>query len=465
MALKQMLAIEALKQANCEVIAKSLCEISNGWLALVTISGEKKLATVVRGENPLKRRQVEESFTKDGITVDIMALNSINAAEIRHALKWAAPITCGNKGTSVGFCDYLNAGDAFITDVFAKKQIRPILIDINPAVSSALGIDLVSAMDAVTWSVLEAGYKDGFGANAAELQVKAKNFSGFIFDEDIYKALACGYKTIGLDCSDKIDLGIEKLSDEQVEKRFEQFNDVFRAAVDASYLKVEFKVGNNKVSFEPTELHRIVLEYGEAIMHIQNVYNTFLKNAPWDIDFEIAISKPGKVLTPQEHCLIANEIQRNSIKVAAICLDAANDGQALGDNLQIHCDIAETYGYRLSVKNADMALENPAAAMKATKGKVHFKANNILWMSTVKFIASKNAALYEKMAQAIATEAISVENICGSETAKAFATKYAQILSADSEIAGEIKDFIRDNKADYETFVKQNITDCFIKRL
>ena len=247
-------------------------------------------------------------------------------------------------------------------------------------------------------------------------------------------------------------------------KKFEQFNDVFRAAVDASYLKVEFKVGENKVSFQPAELHRIVLEYGEAIMHIQNVYNTFLKSAPWDIDFEVAISKPGKVLTPQEHCLIANELQRNSIKVTSMCLDAANDAQALKDNLEIHCDISNTYGYRLSIKNADIALENPGAALKALKG-VHFKLNNIMWMSTVKFIAANNADLYAKICAAVGTEAVAADKICGSESAVALAQGYAKALAVGSELAAEVKDYVVANKEQFSAFMKQNLSDCFLKRL
>lgn len=463
MALKQALAIEALKQAGCEIIAASLCEISNGWLALVNTEAGKKLATAVKGENPLRRRLVEKTENYKGIDVDIMALVPINAAEVRHIVKWTAPIACGVKGTSVGFTDYLNLGNAFLTELFAKKQMRPVLIDISPENLKAAGLNLMTAMDTVTWKILECGYKGGYGAAAAEMQVQTENFHGFDFNADIYKALGTGYKTIGLECSDKIDLNIEKLTDEQVEKRFEQFNDVFRAAVDASYLKVEFKVGNSKVSFQPAELHRIVLEYGEAIMHIQNVYNTFLKSAPWEIDFEISISKPGKTLTPQEHCLIANELQRNSIKVAALCLDAATDAEALQKDLQVHCDIAETYGYRLSIKNADIAMPEPAAAMKALKGKLHFKANNILWMSAVKMLAANNKELYAKLAAAVNAEAVDAEAICGSETAKALCKNYAQVLE-NSALLEEIKAYIIANMSTYEDSVKQNVANCFLKR-
>lgn len=464
MAVKQTIAVEALNQIGGQILGKSLCEITNGWLALVENAEGKFLATAVKGEHPLRRRQAIKTEEYKGVTVDVMPLNPINAAEVRHTLKWTAPVACGVKGTSIGFSDYLNINDAFVAEAFANKQMRPVLVDLTPEVCANVGVDIVTALDTVTWGVLEAGYKGGYSANAAELKIKAKDFAGFNFDEDIYKALIYGYSAIGLDCSDKIDLGIEKLTDEQVEKKFEQFNDVFRAAVDASYLKVEFKVGENKVSFQPAELHRIVLEYGEAIMHIQNVYNTFLKSAPWDIDFEVAISKPGKVLTPQEHCLIANELQRNSIKVTSMCLDAANDAQALKDNLEIHCDIANTYGYRLSIKNADIALENPGAALKALKG-VHFKLNNIMWMSTVKFIAANNADLHAKVCAAVGTEAVAADKISGSDSAVALAQGYAKVLAAGSDLAAQVKDYVVANKEQFTVFMKQNLSDCFMKKL
>ena len=73
----------------------------------------------------------------------------------------------------------------------------------------------------------------------------------------------------------------------------------------------------------------------QAQQDIQFIYNSYLKNTPWDIDFELDLSKPGKVLTPQEHYLIGNELQRNGIKLSSICLDPLKDAEAVNDNLQL----------------------------------------------------------------------------------------------------------------------------------
>ena len=77
-------------------------------------------------------------------------------------------------------------------------------------------------------------------------------------EEDIVKALLYGYSMIGLDCSDKINLQIEKMSDAEVEKRYNDFPQEFRDAMQGSYLEANFQVGSEVIHFEPEQLRRIV---------------------------------------------------------------------------------------------------------------------------------------------------------------------------------------------------------------
>lgn len=449
MAIKQTVAVNALQEAACELIKTSLCAVDGGWLALVNTKAGRRLAIIVDGETSLstmlKETEIKETT---GVKIILAALNANNAAVVRRFVKWAAPSACGTRGTSVGFSDWLGCADAFVTDLFAKRQMKPVLVDYTPEDSAALQRNFLEAVDTATWGVLAAGYKEGYGANAAGLKS----------EEEIVKALLYGYSMIGFDCSDKINLEIEKLSDEEVDKRFYQFNEAFCAAVNASYLNVEFKVGNNKLKFEENQLHRIVLEYGEAIMHIQFIYNSYLKNTPWDIDFELTLSKPGKLLTPQEHYLLANELERNGIKLAAICLDPLNEKESLADNLQLHCDIASAFEYRLSFRNADIALTDPAAALKYAKGKVHFKLNNILWMSAVKLIAAKDSELYAKLAAAVGAEPVAADCICSTNACQAFALGYRQALNPkEGNLAEDIKAFLHANEQEYAQAVRDNV--------
>lgn len=105
------------------------------------------------------------------------------------------------------------------------------------------------------------------------------------------------------------------------------------------------------------------MEYGEAIMHAQFIYNFILKIL-LEIDFELLISKEGKLLSPQEHYLIANELQRNGIKFAALGLNTLDEAQLLQEMLQTHAAIADTFGYRLSFLHADLTLKDLGAVAK-----------------------------------------------------------------------------------------------------
>lgn len=457
MALKQANACAAVEKHVGQVINKSLCEIPGGWLCLAQTEAGKRLVCVTAGESPVNKMwAVEKSVEEGSAHLDIMQLNPNNAAVVRRFVKWAAPSACGTKGASVGFSDWVGAADAYVADLFAKRQLKPVLVDYSADDSALLQRNFLEAVDTATWGVLETGYKEGYGANAAGLKT----------EEEIVKALLYGYSMIGFDCSDKINLEIEKLTDEKVESRYNQFNDQFRSALEASYLNVEFKVGNSTVSYTAQELRRIVLEYGEAIMHVQFIYNSYLKNTPWDIDFELSLSKPGKVLTPQEHYLIANELQRNGIKLAAVCLDGLKEPEVLQDNLQLHCEIADTFGYRLSFCNADLTIKEPATAMKYLKGKVHFKLNNILWLAALQLIAAENSDLFAKICQAAGLKPVEAAQLtCTSEAGKEYALCYGKVLSPqEGNLAGEIKDFLMAESQKYATIVTNN-TEVFLKAL
>ena len=91
----------------------------------------------------------------------------------------------------------------------------------------------MEAVDTATWGVLELGYKEGYGANAAGLKT----------EEEIVKALLYGYSMIGFDCSDKIDSKIEAMTAEEVAAKYNQLPEEFRDALKGSYLEADFKAG------------------------------------------------------------------------------------------------------------------------------------------------------------------------------------------------------------------------------
>lgn len=444
MAVKQVNAVKAMEEfCGGKINAASLCEAQGAWLAM-TADGAALLCAY-KGSCPEAAMFVKAaSGTVDGITVDSMELNPNNAAVVRRFVKWAAPQAQGGKGISVAFTDWLGAAGAYAAPQFKLRQARPVLVDYAAENADILKRNFLEAVDAATWGALELGYKEGYGANAAGLKT----------EEEIVKALLYGYSMIGFDCSEKIDLTVEAKSDAEVAEQYGKLPQEFRDALKASYLDADFKVGEGVVHFTESMLQRIILEFGEAIMHIQYIYNTYLNNTPWQIDFELKLAKPGRLLTQQELYLISNELQRNGIKLASLELDGAAAAQDEG-GLAAYGEIAATFGYRLSIADADLYCKDLGTLAKNLKGQACFKMTNLLWLAALQTLKGANCPLLAEMAQAQQLpEFAGAEILPGSANAVSWAKAYKGLLKPEAGFAAKIKEGLKASAAAYRAQVE-----------
>lgn len=363
MGLKQSVVTTVMETEFGKIL--NCCTIEGGYLFLVQAGNEIKIVAATHGDCSWSEYwQAESSKDKDGMTLTVLKMNANNAALVRRYIKWAAPSVCGTRGISIGITDVNEKVAVEAVNIFKKRQIKPVLGDCTTAELKTVNRNLLNVVDDVTWGVLQTDYREGYGVNAA----------GLTSEEEVVKALLYGYSMIGFDATEKIVQENVKLDDAALAKKFEEFPIEFQAAVNASYLNVEFQVGKHKITFTPEEVHRIVLEYGEVIMHIQFIYNTYLKSTPWPIDFELTLKRLGRALTPQEHYLIANELERNAVHLACFMFDAMDN--ISDEDLQLHAEIANTFEYRLSIANAEKGKNDYKSFLKVAKNKAHFKVNS-----------------------------------------------------------------------------------------
>lgn len=99
MALKQMDALAALREAAGEVIETSLCDVQGSWLALVNTEEGKRLAFAAKGEAALSAlwKDVEKEADVKDVHVSVMALNANNAALVRRYVKWTARLPAAQR--------------------------------------------------------------------------------------------------------------------------------------------------------------------------------------------------------------------------------------------------------------------------------------------------------------------------------------------------------------------------------
>ena len=173
---------------------------------------------------------------------------------------------------------------------------------------------------------------------------------------------------------------------------------------------------------------------------------------------------PGRLLlTPAAHYLIINELERNGVKPTSICIDARLDPAAVTTDLSKHAAIASTFGYRLSISNADLYLPDMGKTAKIAGGKVHFKLNNILWLAVLVTLVEKEPAL---LAQAAAQAGLPVPAAAdlepGAYLAQPYAAAYAAILGTHkNQKPVAIREAVLKNLAVYE----QNVTTLVSKYL
>lgn len=443
MAIKQTVAVKAMEKASGgEILLPSLSEITGGWLALAATGTGKKLVCVANSDCPFTSLwKAVLTNEENGMHVSVMDLNPNNAAVTRRCVKWTAPTACGTKGLSIGFSDWLGTAGTVVAPLFAKKQIKPVLVEYTADDCTLLKRNFLEAIDAATWAVFETGYKEGYGACA----------SGLKTEEDIVKVLLYGYSMLSVDCSEKINLSIEGMTDLAVEQRYNEFPQEFREAIEASYLAAPIAVGAETLQYTPEILRRAVLEYGEVIMHAQSIYNSYLKNTPWDIDFELYLQTNGKLLTPQEHYLVGNELTRNKIKLTAIALNGAGEQAAFSADLALHAAIAEACDYRLSFPHAELFVDGLGKLAKTLKGRVYFKLESVLWLGALQCIAETSPELlaamaaYEELAAAEASELIPLTPV-----GKAYAAAYVKLLNPEAgDFAAKIRTVLSENEVVY----------------
>ena len=425
MAIKRDMAEKLMKEKG-NLVSSSFSVIPDGFLGLVDNSSGRHLA-VVCGEKSewnkaWKGAEFETADEHKKIKIGLFPLNPNNAALVRRLIGWAAPSSCGVNGVSVGFSDFLGVTNSRLPDLFVHKQIKPVLVDFTPEHSAVLQRNFLEAMDTATWSVLSSGYKGGWAANAAGLKT----------EEEIVKALLYGYSCIGVDCGDKIDRSVEELSVEESEKRFGELDKDFKEAIDKSYLDAEFQVGDVKVRFEEKALHRMVLEFGQAIMFLQNMYKDYLDDTPWDLDFEVDLSRCDKALTPQEHYFLANELKRAAVKFDTLCVNAATFKKEMEENLAYHAGIAKAFDYRMSFWEAVPAFDDLAAVAKDFNQRVNFKLTHVLWLAALQTIAATDTGLLEQLAERAGLAVPKPEELTfEQEKGIAFATAFGNILGSE----------------------------------
>ena len=399
MTIKKERILEIMKKfTGCEIYPNSFVEVQDCFLAITNRGDYKKLVCVTVQKSPLfSALQAERQQAQAGVDCKVAELNGANAEIVRRLIPWAAPSACGRSSLSLGLGDRLGLITPGHLQAISGKGIKPVLAQQSVRECTLTNRNFRGVLDAATWGVLQAGYQGGYGADGDHLKT----------EDEIAGVLMLGYSMITLDCSEKIDNSIEALTDAQVAEKYQALTKDFRENIEKYYLEQEFSLGEFTINYTLEQLQRIVLTYSEAIVFASYIYRTYLKRTPWPIDFELSIDETLTVTSPQAHFLVANELERQEVKLTSLaprfCGEFQKGVDYIGDLAQfeaefkVHVAIADKLGYRLSIHSGSDKLSVYPIIAQYTQGRVHVKTAGTNWLEGLRLICRVDKKLFREV--------------------------------------------------------------------
>lgn len=376
------------KFTGSDIYEKSLTAIENGYIAITNKPGYKKLVCITEGSSSLAEAlKVARQQNLEKMDCKLAELNSANAEVIRRFISWTAPSACGQSGMSIGLGDRLGLATPGHVRVVEGKDIKPVFAQQSVRECVLTNRTFRNVLDCATWGVLETGYQKGYGADGDHLKS----------EDEIAGVLALGFSMITLDCSEKIDKNINKMSLAEVEAKYNELPEAFRTTIEDNYLNKDFAIGEFKITYTAEQLKRIILTYAQAILFAKYIYHTYLQATPWPIDFELSIDETETITTPQDHFFVVNELYGQQVKLTSVAprfcgefqkaIDYIGDIAEFTEQLKVHVAIADKFGYRLSIHSGSDKLSVYPVIAELTKGRVHVKTAGTNWLEALRTIA------------------------------------------------------------------------------
>lgn len=346
---------------------------------------------------------LDEGLFEENLCLKRCPMNHKNVKELQKLFSFTKPDITG-LANSYGFGDRLgvaNAGhvrsleDSDFIPVFAQQSIRELTRTQRTA---------DEVMDAAVWAVFQEGYKGKWGADADHLKT----------EQDIDRMYKAGYKTFTFDPSDYIFQGVEKLSSEEAQEKFnnlpwKELNDS-SDEIKNRYIKKDIEITEGfEIHAEGKDVLNAAIKYSKAFLHIKKMFDYLNGNyEKGSFEVEVSIDETDTVTTPFEHYFIVNELKRLNVEFVSLAprfvggfekgIDYKGDIELFKEEYLKHIQITEYFGfYKLSIHSGSDKFGVYAAVAQINKGYVHVKTAGTSYLEALKVVAIKEPDLFREI--------------------------------------------------------------------
>ena len=296
-------------------------------------------------------------------------------------LPWTRPRQVLRQERTFGTGDRLAIATLGQTRAVESYDVFPILAQQSKRELTLMGNTYRDVLARVTFQVLQAGFRRGYGADGDHLKTA----------EDIRSAIDDGVSMITLDCSEHI----------HCERTSAPVSD----ALYARYLSGPVRLGGATVAFTPKTLAQAQAVLGEAISFASKIYHNCI--AGKNVDLEISMDETELSTTPEQHYFVANELLFAGVPFLTLAprfcgefqkgVDYIGDINQFEEEIAIHAAIADHFGYKLSIHSgSDKFLVFPSIG-KATRERFHAKTSGTSWLEAIRLVSRKDPTLFRQI--------------------------------------------------------------------
>ena len=382
--LKKELTVQA-RTLGLTVYQSSVDEAEGTVCAIVRSPEGKRLAVLGR-EAARFAGESRDALLLCPLTVD-------NARELMLLFPYTKPQSHRGRPFSFGLGDRLGLATPGHVRVISGFDVFPVFAQQSIRELKLTGRSFSDVIAAAAFGVFQEGYRGGYGADGDHLKT----------EEEITYALESGCSMITLDCSEHIDTQASSLSAEAAAAAYACLPEEVRGHYEEAYLGKTLPILG---TLSEAELHRIVLTFWRAIRHAINCCRHIEKTTSTPVDFELSIDETLTVTTPEEHYVIASELAAEGIRPDSVAphfsgtfekgVEYAGDLDRFARDFEVHREIAEYFGYKLSLHSGSDKLSVFSTVGRATGGRVHVKTAGTNWLEALAVLAEKDPALYRR---------------------------------------------------------------------
>jgi len=387
-----------------EIVRRSVRWVEGGAVMVAWDGGRRHVLAVDLEETGVavhfcgERRQVEPE-----VEVCLGELDHANAVALREVCKAARPQPLG-LDDSFGLGDRLGlAGPAHLRAmegsgfkvVLAQQSIRELeRTERTPD----------EVMDAATWSVLEEGWTEPWGADADHLKTPA----------DVELMAAAGFTMFTIDPGDHVVDAADTMSTTELQEAaadlpWSELEDDLGSAL-RRYARQAIEVGPD-LNLEPSaeDVLRAWVKYGAPLAHTAKMYRhiaSTMGKRPFEV--EVSVDETASVTTPFEHWLVASELRRLGVEWTGLAprfigdfekgIDYRGDLGVFRAEYLKHLAIAEALGpYKISIHSGSDKFGVYRVIGEIGKGGVHVKTAGTSYLEALRTVAACEPKLFREI--------------------------------------------------------------------